>query len=392
MRLRILLFAAVAAAAMAVGPTASASTRNPQTAGLQVALRAQGLYRGPIDAISGPRTVAAVRAFQRLQRLPVTGLADARTRKALGPLGRPLFGARTLKRGAFGWDVAVLQFLLARQGISVPVNAYFDGPTLHGVRIMQKRLHLRRDGVVGVHTFTALVKRNPVPLARPIAVRVQKTKTHHQPSHRHLHRRRVLTGIHVVRSGDTLTGLARHYHTTVAKLARMNHFDASHFLLIGTRLRVPHIEHAKQVEHVKHVAVKRVAVRTTSVTSVRGLLDRWAVHYGVSLHLVRALAWMESGYNNGLVSSVGARGIMQLLPTTFHFAESVLIGHHLRHDANGNVRAGVAYLSHLLHDFHGDRRLALAGWYQGEGAVRKHGVYGVSKQFVSDVLALEQRM
>ena len=64
----------------------------------------------------------------------VTGLADARTRKALGPLGRPLFGARTLRRGAFGWDVAVLQFLLVRQGISVPVNAYFDGPTLHGVR------------------------------------------------------------------------------------------------------------------------------------------------------------------------------------------------------------------------------------------------------------------
>ena len=63
---------------------------------------------------------------------------------------------------------------------------------------------------------------------------------------------------------------------------------------------------------------------------------------------MRALAWMESGYNNALVSSVGARGIMQLLPTTFRFAETVLIGHRLRHDANGNVRAGVAYLAHLL--------------------------------------------
>jgi LysM repeat protein len=387
MRLRILVLGAVAAATMAFAPAGLASTRNPQTAGLQVALRAQGLYRGPIDAISGPRTVAAVRAFQRLQRLPVTGLADARTRKALGPLGRPLFGARALKRGAFGWDVAVLQFLLARQGISVPVNAYFDGPTLHGVRIMQKRLHLRRDGVVGLHTFTALVKRDPVPLARPIAARVQKhsvQKTRLHGAHRQRHR--VPTSVHIVRSGDTLSGLARHYHTTVAKLARMNHLDPTHFLLIGTRLRVP------QVKPVEHVAATRVAVRTSSVESVRGLLDRWAAHYGVSIHLVRALAWMESGYNNALVSSVGARGIMQLLPTTFHFAESVLIGHRLRHDANGNVRAGVAYLSHLLHDFRGDRRLALAGWYQGEGAVRKHGVYKVSKQFVADVLALEQRM
>jgi Transglycosylase SLT domain/Putative peptidoglycan binding domain/LysM domain len=379
MRLRIVLLGVVAAAALAVVPTALASSRNPQIAGLQVALRAQGLYRGPIDAISGPGTVAAVRAFQRIEKLPVTGLANARTRKALGPLGRPLFGARSLHRGAFGWDVAVLQFLLVRQGISVPVNAYFDAPTLHGVRVMQRRLHLRRDGVVGPNTFTALVKREPTPLARPIAVKIHTT--HHR---RHHHR--TLTAVHVVHSGDTLTALARHYHTTVARLARMNHLDPRRFLLIGTRLRVPH------VKQLKHVSATRVAERTQSVASVRGLLDRWAAHYGVSVHLVRALAWMESGYNNALVSSVGARGIMQLLPSTFSFAESVLIGHHLRHDANGNVRAGVAYLSHLLHDFHGDKRLALAGWYQGERAVRKHGVYKVSKTFVSAVLALEKRM
>jgi soluble lytic murein transglycosylase-like protein len=101
---------------------------------------------------------------------------------------------------------------------------------------------------------------------------------------------------------------------------------------------------------------------------------------------------MESGYNNHLVSSVGARGIMQLLPTTFHFAETSLIGHHVTHNANGNVRAGVAYLAHLLHDFHGNRRLALAGWYQGEVAVRSHGVYKVSKPFVRDVISLSKRM
>jgi soluble lytic murein transglycosylase-like protein len=101
---------------------------------------------------------------------------------------------------------------------------------------------------------------------------------------------------------------------------------------------------------------------------------------------------MESGYNNTLVSPVGARGIMQLLPTTWRFVETVLIRHHVRHDAQGNVRVGVAYLAHLLHDFHGNERLALAAWYQGERAVRRHGLYKVSRRFVTDVLALERRM
>ena len=380
MRSRIVLVALVLTTALAAAPVGLASSsRNPQTAGLQVALRAQGLYRGQIDAISGPDTVAAVRAFQQMQGLPVTGLADARTRDALGPLGRPLFGARTLRRGAFGWDVAVLQFLLVHQGISVPVNAYFDGPTSHGVRVMQERLHLPRDGVVGPHTLGALVRRQPVPLAHGVAVAA------HPKSRHHTHHRR--SAVHLVRAGESLSSIARRYHTTVARLARRNHLDPSHVLLIGTRLRVP---------HGRHVATKtktqRVAYRTQSVASVRLLLDHWAVHYGVSVHLVRALAWMESGYNNTLVSPVGARGIMQLLPTTFHFAEAVLIGHRVRHNANGNVRAGVAYIAHLLHDFHGNRRLALAGWYQGERAVRKHGLYKETRPFVANVLALARRM
>jgi LysM repeat protein len=372
MRVRLLLAGALAAAAAAAPSAGRAAGVNPQTAGLQVALRAQGLYRGAIDAIAGPETVAAVRAFQRVHGLPLTGIADARTRRALGPLGRPLFGSRTLRRGDFGWDVAVLQFLLVRQGIAVPVNAYFDGPTLHGVRLLQRRLHLRRDGIVGPHTLTALVRREPVPLARPVAA----------PG-RGGHERRLL--VHVVRAGESLSELARRYHTTVSALARLNHLDPTRVLLIGTRLRIP--------APPRRVRTVPVAYRTTArVATVRALLDRWAAHYGVSVHLARALAWMESGYNNALVSPAGARGIMQLLPSTWRFVEDVLVGHRVRHDPNGNVRVGVAYLAHLLRDFRGDERLALAAWYQGERAVRRHGVFRASRRFVANVLALAQRM
>ena len=108
--------------------------------------------------------------------------------------------------------------------------------------------------------------------------------------------------------------------------------------------------------------------------------------------LVRAVAWMESGFQQNVRSAVGAEGVMQLLPTTWKYVENVLLGTKVPHTADGNVRVGVAYLHHLLQAFGGNERLALAGWYQGEAAVRKRGVYKVSKPFVADVLALRARM
>src|ERR1044072_1272945 len=115
-------------AALLAGLTlaSAAHARNPQIAGLQVALRAYGLYNGPIDAIAGPKTVSATRAFQRRAGIPVDGRAGPATRRALGPLGTPVFGRRTLRRGLFGWDVSVLQFMLARRGQLGPVYGFFD--------------------------------------------------------------------------------------------------------------------------------------------------------------------------------------------------------------------------------------------------------------------------
>ena len=91
---RLVLVPILVAAAL---PGSAAAYTNPQIPGLQIALRAHGYDVGPIDGIVGRRTAGAVRAFQRRAGIFADGLPGPKTRRALGPLGAPLFGRRTLR-------------------------------------------------------------------------------------------------------------------------------------------------------------------------------------------------------------------------------------------------------------------------------------------------------
>ena len=109
--------------------------------------------------------------------------------------------------------------------------------------------------------------------------------------------------------------------------------------------------------------------------------------YGVDPGLSRAVAWMESGFQQHVVSSVGAVGVMQLLPGTWAWLDE-LIGVKTPRTYEGNVRAGVRYLRWLLDEFDGNRRLALAGYYQGAAAVRDRGLFDDTKRYVTLVMRL----
>ena len=283
--------------AFALAPAAQAL--NPQIAGLQVALRAYGLYGAAIDGISGPKTVAATKAFQRRAGLPVDGRAGPRTRRALGPLGRPFFGRRTLRKGMFGWDVSVLQFLLARRGAFIPLDGYFGGVTARALRHYQRARRLQVDGVVGPRTMAALAR--------------------------------------------------------------------------------------------GRAALSPTVVRAHHPVGVRSMLEHWARVYRLDPGLVRAVAWMESGYHPGLVSKAGARGVMQVLPVTKDYVETVLLRRRVPWTVSGGIQVGVVYLRQLLREFNGSERLALAGWYQGPASVRRHGVSRATRAFIADVLALRRR-
>ena len=149
MQRRLALAAAFLLAALTFSAPAEARV-NPQNAGLQVALRAWGTYLGPIDGIAGPMTARAVRVFQRRAGLRVDGVPGKSTRRAMGRLGRPLYGKRTMQRSMVGWDVAVLQFMLARRGSSPGiVDGYFGKETGRALRRFQRRHGLSADAVGG---------------------------------------------------------------------------------------------------------------------------------------------------------------------------------------------------------------------------------------------------
>src|SRR3954466_15777438 len=91
---------------------ATAQAASDRVAALQVGLRAHGAYAGVVDGLAGPGAAAGVRRLQARAGLVVDGIAGPRTRKALGRLGRHTIGSRPLRRGAIGFDVAALQFML----------------------------------------------------------------------------------------------------------------------------------------------------------------------------------------------------------------------------------------------------------------------------------------
>ena len=360
---RIALVLAVLAALLASSSPAVAAPAPLaayQVAGLQVALYRYGHYRGAIDGIEGPMTKKAIRDFQRSAGLVPDGVAGKETRKALGQYGRPLFGVRTLRRGKVGFDVSVLQFLLAKNGFAPKrLNSNFRPATEDLVRAFQRKARLPVDGIVGKQTRAALLGEKPAKAKKTKA----KTRT---PAAARLH--------HVVQPGETLTAIADRHGTTVRDLAQRNRMDPSDLLLIGVRLIVP-----------------RTRI-TSARADVKASIAKWSAHYGVDPALARALAWQESGFQSHVRSSVGAGGVMQVMPETWTFVELFVIGLNVPDTTDGNIRVGVAYLDHLLGQFNGNARLALGSYYQGPAAVREHGLFPETKRFVANVLALRGRV
>ena len=113
-----------------------------------------------------------MRRFQARRGLAVDGVAGPRTKAALGWRGRPRLGARVLRSGVRGWDVAALQFLLATRGFpSGPIDGVLGARSDRALRRYQAWAGLGADGLAGPATLSALRRppaRSPLRFIAPI--------------------------------------------------------------------------------------------------------------------------------------------------------------------------------------------------------------------------------
>jgi tape measure domain-containing protein len=117
------------------------------------------------------------------------------------------------------------------------------------------------------------------------------------------------------------------------------------------------------------------------------LIRLFSAQYKVDPNLAKTIMAIESHGVNGLVSSAGAGGLMQLIPTT---AQAMGVK-----DVNNvaqNIEGGIKLLGQLSKQFNGDVDLIAAGYNAGANAVKRHNYqvppYAETKDYVNKVHAL----
>ena len=295
----------------------------------------------------------------------------------------------------------------------------------------------------------------PALLALPVAVHSAAQPVHHQlrgpQSHAETptsHRanaakkpvRRMATTR--VRAGDTVYGIARRMHSSVAAIVKANPGIELRRLLPGTTLRVPvatsaahtpsphpatkptrsatkpaatphpgpstHAPKPKHVVRYAGTAAARgypaslvasgdrhrrqlAAADLPGQAQIRAMITSTAKRYGVSPKLALAIGWQESGHRQSAVSVCDALGTMQVMPTTGQWAGSIVHRHLDLLDTQDNITAGVLLLKVLTQQADTTSE-AIAGYYQGLASVEANGMYSDTKQYVSNVKALRSRM
>ena len=114
------------------------------------------------------------------------------------------------------------------------------------------------------------------------------------------------------------------------------------------------------------------------------MLGRAGKAHNLDADLLASVVRAESGGNTRAISRTGARGLMQLMPST-----AATLGVQDSFQPDQNVRGGSTYLDSLLLRYHDNLALALAAYNAGPAAVDKyHGIppYAETRAYVARVI------
>lgn len=127
------------------------------------------------------------------------------------------------------------------------------------------------------------------------------------------------------------------------------------------------------------------------VRALAPLMAEVAQRHDIDPLLLHALAHIESRHQPQAISPAGARGLMQVMPSTGRGlgvadAERQLLS------PQANLEASARYLKQLQARFGNNLTLVLAAYNAGEGAVERHGrrvpPFAETQAYVRDVLAV----
>jgi soluble lytic murein transglycosylase-like protein len=185
----------------------------------------------------------------------------------------------------------------------------------------------------------------------------------------------------------------------MSSLAAANGLDPSGLLLSGTTLHVSGASASAPASAAASTEMVSTSPATSTGAQPTGQMvspsevGSIAASEGVPPSLAEAVGYQESGFNNSMVSSTGATGVMQIMPGTWNYIGQNLAGPPPLSptSAADNIRAGSLLLHSLLNQSGGDPATAVAGYYQGLQSVRQHGLYADTQAYVNSVMALRQR-
>ncbi len=135
-----------------------------------------------------------------------------------------------------------------------------------------------------------------------------------------------------------------------------------------TNLRPDGGKTAPEYERISSPAVSGSIPSSHELTDYHQIIYRASRKYNLEPSLIKAIIKVESDWNPSAVSHKGAKGLMQLMPST---ASHMKVKNPF--DPEENIHGGSRYLRQLMDSFGGDLSLALAAYNAGPEKIRKSG-------------------